>query len=264
MMIKQKKIKQIESTLKEIYKEYKNKGILSIYLWGSVLTDDYNYKSSDIDSIAIVDKNARAKDNAKINRFLKTHFPREGFKLNYLNLDELNRGKIKSRLAKVIHPKLLLLDFKNCKLVIGKKYSRNDFKLKKINFDEAVQLNIKAVKKNHLPLLKRGDFKVIENSGNYILFCPEFSKGQFGERSDAINRIVHIPYFIKNLMKICYYLNQRDIGEHIFLYKELLKKSPRERKAVVRILLQIRKKHWDKSLTKKNLPILIGFIDSIG
>ena len=50
----------------------------------------------------------------------------------------------------------------------------------------------------------------IENSGNYILFCPEssrisaeileccqkhgvseVSKGQFGEGSDAINRIVH-------------------------------------------------------------------------
>ena len=31
----------------------------------------------------------------------------------------------------------------------------------------------------------------IENSGNYILFCPEFSKGQFGEGSDTINRIVH-------------------------------------------------------------------------
>ena len=55
--------------------------------------------------------------------------------------------------------------------------------------------------------------RLIENSGNYILFCPEFrqelpvlertqdaktesksilmSKGQFGEGSDTINRIVH-------------------------------------------------------------------------
>ena len=55
-----------------------------------------------------------------------------------------------------------------------------------------------------------GVFAIIENSGNYILFCPEssripqeflsavkntnvfeVSKGQFGEGSDAINRIVH-------------------------------------------------------------------------
>jgi len=26
---------------------------------------------------------------------------------------------------------------------------------------------------------------LIENSGNYILFCPEFSKGQFGEGSNT-------------------------------------------------------------------------------
>ena len=67
MNIKQKKIKKIESTLKEIYKRYKNKGALSIYLWGSILTGDYNPKSSDIDSIAIVDKNAKLKDNEEIN-----------------------------------------------------------------------------------------------------------------------------------------------------------------------------------------------------
>ncbi len=33
--------------------------------------------------------------------------------------------------------------------------------------------------------------KVIENSGNYSMFCPEFSKGQFLKTSETINRIVH-------------------------------------------------------------------------
>ncbi|MEJ2267676.1 MAG: hypothetical protein P8X70_01220 [Nanoarchaeota archaeon] len=199
-------------------------------MWGSILTEDYNPKSSDIDSIAIVDKNAKIKDNEQINHVLKENFPNEDFKLNYLYLDELNGGKIKSRLAKVICPKLLLLDFKNWKFVIGKKYSLENFKIKKINFDEAVQLNLKVVKKNNLPLLKKGDFKVI-------------------------------PYFIKNLMKICHYLNEKDIGEHTFMYKELLRKTSKERKAIVKILLQIRKNNWDKSLTKKNLFILIDFVN---
>jgi predicted nucleotidyltransferase len=232
MKIKQKKIKQIESTLREIYRDYKNKGILSIYLWGSILTDDYNPKSSDIDSIAIMDKNAKLKDNEEINHFLKTHFPNGDFKLNYLYLDELNGGKIKSSLAKVIYPKLLLLDFKNWKLIIGKKFSRKDFKIKKINFDEAVQLNLKIVKKNHLPLFEKGDFKAT-------------------------------PYFVKNLMKVCHYLNQKDKGEHIFMYKELLEKSPKERKEIVKTLLKIRKNNWDKSLTKNNLPLLINFMNGI-
>lgn len=232
MKMRQRKIKQVESTLKEIYKEYKNRGLLSIYLWGSILTNDYNAKSSDIDSIAIVDKNAKVQDNEKINNFLEVHFPNEDFKLNYLYLDELSGGKIKSSLAKVICPKLLLLDFKNWKLVIGKKHSRKNFKIKEINFDEAVQLNLKAVKKNHLPLFEKGDFKAT-------------------------------PYFVKNLMKVCYYLNQKDKGEHIFMYKELLKKTPKERRAIVKILLQIRKNNWDETLMKKNLSVLINFIESL-
>ena len=83
-----------------------------------------------------------------------------------------------------------------------------------------------------LPLFKKGDFKVT-------------------------------PYFIKNLMKVCYYLNQKDNGEHMFMYKELLKKSPLKRKRVVRILLQIRKNNWDKKSMKDNLPPLLNFINSI-
>jgi len=182
MRIKQKQIQLIESTLKEIYKKYKDRGILSIYLWGSILTEDFNSKSSDIDSIAIVDEKSKIKDNEEINNFLKIRFQKIDFKLNYLYLDELNGGKIKSRLAEVIVPNLLLLDFKNWKLIIGKRYSRKDFKLKEINLDEAVQLNLNAIKKDHLPLFKKGDFKVT-------------------------------PYFIKNLMKVCYYLNQIDNSE---------------------------------------------------
>ncbi|MBI2629580.1 nucleotidyltransferase domain-containing protein [Candidatus Pacearchaeota archaeon] len=232
MRIKQKQIKLIESILKEIYEKYKDRGILSIYLWGSILTEDFNPKSSDIDSIAIVNEKSKIKDNKKINNFLKSRFPGIDFKLNYLYLDELNGGKVKSRLAKVIAPNLLLLDFKTWRLVTGKNYSREDFKLKKIDFDKAVRLNLDAANKNHLPLFKRGDFSIT-------------------------------PYFIKNLMKVCHYLNQKDIGEHVFMYKELLRKSPKKRKKIVKLLLKIRKDNWDKSLTKKNLPLLIEFMNVI-
>jgi predicted nucleotidyltransferase len=232
MRVKQEQIKQIKSSLKEIYEKYEDRGILSIYLWGSILTEDFNPKSSDIDSIAIVNEKSKIKDNKEINNFLKNCFPKIDFKLNYLYLDELNSGKVKGRLAKVIAPNLLLLDFKYWKLVAGKKYSRKDFKLKEIDFDEAVKLQLKAARKNHLPLFKKGDFKFT-------------------------------PYFIKNLMKICHFINQKDIGEHIFMYKELLKKSPKERRGIVRILLKIRKNNWDKLLTKENLPLLINFLNNI-
>jgi len=232
MKPRQEQMKIIESVLKKIYSKYKRRGLLSIYLWGTVLTNDFNPKLSDIDSIAIVSNNSKEEDCKVINEYLKQSSPYKDFKLNYLYLNELNGGKIKSKLAGVIHPSLLLLDFKNWKYIIGKRYSRKNFKLKEIDFDEAVRLNLIAVKKNHLPLLKTGDFK-------------------------------GIPYFIKNLIKVCYYLNQRDCGEHEFKYNELLDKSPKKRKKIVKILLKIRKSNWDESLIKKNLPILINFINSL-
>lgn len=229
----QEQMKAIKSVLAKVYSKYKEKGLLSIYLWGSVLTNDFNLKSSDIDSIAIVNNKAKEEDCKIVNQYLKEYSPEyKDFKLNYLYLDELNGGKIKSKLARVIHPSLLLLDFKNWKYIVGKRYSRKKFKLKEIDFDEAVRLNLIAIKKNHLPLFKKGDFKVTQ-------------------------------YFIKNLMKVCYYLNQKDSGKYEFRYNKLLDKSPKKRKKIVKILLKIRKSNWDESLIKKNLPFLIDFINSL-
>jgi len=232
MELKQKQIRIIKSILKKVYSEYKKKGVLSIYLWGSVLTEDFNFESSDIDSIAIVNKNAKIRDNEKINNFLKSYSLYKDFKLNYLYLDELNGSEIKSRLAKVIDTNLLLLDFKNWKHVAGKKYSRKDFKLKEINFDEAIKLELITIKKRFLPLFRKNDFQFIQ-------------------------------YFIKYLIMICYYLNQRDSGGHEFTYNLLLDKSPKKRKKIVKVLLRIRKNNWDESLLKKNLPLLIDFINSL-
>ncbi|MCX6750500.1 MAG: hypothetical protein NTZ83_03510 [Candidatus Pacearchaeota archaeon] len=226
-------IKIIKSLLTKIYSDYKNKGLISVYLWGSVLTNDFNPKSSDIDSIAIVSNNAKEEDCKLINQYIKKRSAEfRDFKLNYLYLDELNGEKIKSKLASVIHPSLLLLDFKNWKYIAGKRYSRRDFKLKEIDFDEAVRLNLIAIKKNHLPLFKKWDFKVTQ-------------------------------YFIKNLIKVCYYLNQKDFGKHKFKYNELLEKSPKKREKIVRVLLKIRKSNWDERSIKNNLPLLIDFINNL-
>ena len=232
MKIKQKQIRDIELILKKIFLEYKNQGMLAIYLWGSILTEDFNFKSSDIDSIAIVSDKAKIKDNKNINCFLKKNLDYRDFKLNYLYKNELNGGRIRSRLARVIDPRLLLLDFKNWKYVAGKKYSRKNFKLKEISFDEAIKLNLKTIKKKHLLLLKKGNFNLLQ-------------------------------YFVKNLLKINHYLNEKDFGEHKFSYKSLIKFSPEKRKKVVRILLKMKKSKWDKNLAKKNLPLLIDFINTL-
>ena len=46
-----------EQALKEIYDEYKDQGIISLYLYGSILTKDYLEGESDIDSIGFATEN---------------------------------------------------------------------------------------------------------------------------------------------------------------------------------------------------------------
>ena len=100
------------SALKNIFLKYKGKGIISIYLWGSILSEDFNLGKSDIDSVAIVKNNFGSNIGEKIKNFLSEE--KSGlkhFKINYLFLEELEGKKPRSRLAKRIHPNLLLLDF---------------------------------------------------------------------------------------------------------------------------------------------------------
>jgi predicted nucleotidyltransferase len=230
--INKKRMNHINSVLRKIYINYKNRGVLSIYLWGSVITKDFDSKKSDIDSIAIVNNSAKMEDNREINHLLKQDIYFNDFKLNYLYKRELDGGNIKSRLASVIDPRLLLLDFKNWRFVAGKRYFRRNFKLKEITFEKAIRLNILAIKKSHLPHFKKGDFKPLQ-------------------------------YFIKNIIKICQYLNERDFGEHKFSYSNLLKISPKNRKNIVKILLKIKRSNWNKKLAKKHLSFLIDFIGSL-
>jgi predicted nucleotidyltransferase len=44
----------VSESLKEIYEKYSSQGMLAVYIWGSVLTPDFNIESSDVDTIAIV------------------------------------------------------------------------------------------------------------------------------------------------------------------------------------------------------------------
>ncbi|MFH1801455.1 MAG: hypothetical protein ABH804_01320 [archaeon] len=233
MKIDNKEMKVIESALLKIYSKYKNKGLLSVYLWGTVLTEEFNPELSDIDSIGIVNNTADEKDCDTIKNLLEKYAPKyKDFKLNYLYLNELNGGRVRSRLAKVIPPSLLLLDFEHWKHIAGIKYSRENFKLEKISFDEAIRLNIDLIKKRHLPLIEQGDFK-----------CTQ--------------------YLIKSLLNICHYLNQKEKGKHNFRYNRVLKNSPKERKKVVEILLEIKQNKWDQQLMKKNFPFLIKFINKL-
>jgi len=223
MKISKREFETIKFTLKEIYSEFHPIGVQSVYLWGSVLSDEYLSNESDIDSIAIVKDNTLPKYEEEIRSRIKD------FNINLLYLGELNGSKIHSRLAGNIHPKLLLLDFEGWKKVSGKKFLRVEFKIKEISFDEAIKISLEKI--------------------NKVYFCKT------GNPPDK--------YLIKSVIKICHYLNEKEKGRHLFTHRNLIKNCPKERKNIIQTLLLIKESNWSNESIERNLSEIKRFLNEL-
>ena len=232
-MKRQEILSKAKSILKEIYLEYKDKGVVSIYIWGSILTSDFNPKKSDIDTVAIVKDNFNIDFVEEINKKLSEEKSGlHGLKLNNIFLGEFNGGKIRSKLAKVIHPHLLLLDFNNWKFVCGKKFMRKDFLIKGWSEKEALKHRINEFYGEDLPRVEKEDY-----SG--------------------------IKYLCKNLLRVCHHLNQLNGKKSVFNYDTLMKNSNKKDKRLVELLLKIRKSDWDENLFRENLVKLKELVSEL-
>ncbi len=117
-----------ESVLKEISSRYLEKGIEAVYLWGSILRDDFNSETSDIDSIGIANDPTPFELEDEIKQEIQKLMPevnKFGFRLLYKS--ELSGEKIKSLLATYISPESHILDLPNWKHIAGKEFSQSDF-----------------------------------------------------------------------------------------------------------------------------------------
>lgn len=128
--IKTQYIAEASNILKRVYEDYKNNGILSIYLWGSVTRNDWQPDVSDIDAIAIVDKNIDLGERAKINQRLKEEFtPNLKLGLQFFGIEELNGGDPYTLLSKYQPAGYLLMRFNDWVYVAGESYKRGDFSI---------------------------------------------------------------------------------------------------------------------------------------
>jgi predicted nucleotidyltransferase len=117
-----------ESVLKEIFGRYSGKGIEAMYLWGSILREDFNPEISDIDSIGIANDATPLHLEDEIKQEIQKLMPeisKFGFRLLYKS--ELSGEKIKSLLATYISPQSHILDLPNWKHVAGKEFNQSDF-----------------------------------------------------------------------------------------------------------------------------------------
>ncbi len=141
-------IQEVTPSLKNLFEKYRYEGMLSIYLWGSVTTNDFNPTTSDVDSIAIVNDDFDEKLERIIQAELQNSHPaikKFGFRVLYKK--ELELGKqLKSVLASYISPRFFIFDIPNWVHIVGKKYVTADFTDNPPTIDEMLKSRVDEIK----------------------------------------------------------------------------------------------------------------------
>lgn len=221
---------EVKSCLQKVYERYKDNGLVSVYLWGSIISDDFNPNTSDIDSVGFVEDNFPIEFENEIQNFLNNEcsgMKKFGFRLLYIN--ELNGAKIKSNLATYISPKLLLHDFPSWKFISGIKMSQKDFLLNAPTQDEAVKIELDVLEK-----------KLTER-----------------EHENDI-------YIVKGIARLVDYAQGKRPNTAPFTYTNLKKEASGELETqVVDCLFECRKSRYDATTLQKNLPVFLKYMSHL-
>lgn len=221
-----------EQTLKEVFDEYEDGGLLSLYLYGSILTKDYIEGESDIDSIGLAAEDMPlALENEIKNKLCeKSGFDKFGFRLLYKS--ELDTGTIKGNLASFIDPQLLLLDFPHWKHVAGRVFSRSDFLLEDISAAEAVRIRLR-----HLEKIEDGSYKTAPGDKHIL--------------------------FLKVLARIMFHLQKERGHNEPFSYSSVLSHANEEERPVAEAILDCKKSKWSSPLFEEHRPIFEIYINAL-
>jgi len=126
------------NVLKKLYEDYKDKGLVSLYLWGSITRDDWKPGVSDIDSLAIVDRSVDPDFAATLKERVKYEFPHAiKFGIQLFGIEELHGEAPYTTLARYQPAGYLLLRFNDWIHVAGEKFNRSDFTVEDFTAQEA-------------------------------------------------------------------------------------------------------------------------------
>lgn len=231
-------LEKAKIAITELYEIYKDRGIRTVYIWGSILTEDFNSTTSDIDSIAIVDDNFPLEIEAEMMQYVRNKYPElKEFFIRLLYISELNGGEARAPLATVIYSPLLLLEMPKWLYVTGEKFTNHDFKIQPPTFAEAIKIRLSRIKK--------------EGWNNVA----------------SIEEEKHM-YFIKGvsrLIDLCQ--KNRGAGDVSFSYTKIKQESEKSgddlEKNVVEAIYESRKNNWDYSIFIKNTPTFQIFVDNL-
>jgi len=208
-------------SLREIFEIFKGNGLQSIYLWGSILTNEYVPGKSDIDCIGIVENINQLKLREKINIKLLEYFPDKDIGIHLYSLVELNGVKPESRIAKVIPRKLFLRSFpesKKFKWVIGIKYKKEDFQ-EGAGLKESIEIQLQVLIDYYLNDFRDGDFTKFTSIG-------------------------------KRLLLIAHDIHQIELGKHDFSYSKIINNINLDTSTIVKTVLSLRTVNWNDDPAK--------------
>lgn len=216
--------------LQKLYEQNQKQGLLSIYLWGSIVTDDYRPDVSDIDAMGIIDSKADENNFVTSKNTLSKLGAPPGMGFRVLYLDELEKGEPRGWMGHTIHPRRLLLDFPTWAHVMGRTFQRHDFPIDDLSPNEAVAYVVREIIKRHYGPMPSG----IPNEHYYV--C-------------------------KSLFRLCYQLNQLETT-YPFSYSNVGRFANAETKKIIEPLMELREKQWDLENFRKHEKLFQEFVES--
>lgn len=212
--------------LEKIYEKYRASGLLSIYLWGSILTDDFNPSTSDIDAVGILSNEADFKEIDKIRDWLPTFEPRlNRLQINFFYLSELKGGPTRSRLARLYSANQAVFDLPNWQYVCGEHLDYENFPA--VSPEQAL----------------RDQISLVSTKAQWV------ETGIYGDMG--------LQYFCKGLAWLCYNIHKLSHPPSPFAWEGLVAESTVETKELVNELISLKSKDWDPNDIKKKMPYLL-------
>lgn len=226
--MKEEILTEATATLKRLLNDYKNQGLVAIYLWGSIITPDFNPATSDIDAVGFLTDKA---DFAKLDR-IREWLPKANPKLlrlqiNFFYISELTGEKpVRSRLARLSSPEQAVFDFPNWQYVCGERIGEDIFPI--VSPKQFLKDQIKVVKERE----------------------------KWARNPKTPN---DIQYYCKSLVWLCVAIHKLSHNPDTFSWQSLEGEADTNTRHLVHKLVELKKGDWNIGLLERNLPILMKY-----
>jgi predicted nucleotidyltransferase len=226
-------MQKIDQALMDAYQHFRERGVISVYRWGSSIRNDYRPGISDYDNLVIVEDVPNLPTESEFKEYVDKKYPDLlRFHVNYLAIDEIEGTPPHNKLIKLFPVEYLLDQFNTWKYVCGKKLSIEDFKVTRWTTDEIIQDHKK---------IASYQFKEIES---------KYSTG-----------LHYLP--VKSCIVLCYHLHRKAKGNHEYNYLTILDNMTDDTKNILPLLMEIRSKQYPVDEVRKAIPKITHWFESI-